>query len=134
MPDLLLPLRLSPGMDLRAALQDAAAIHWGGSAFVVAGIGSLGDAVLRYAGENAESRIDGPLEILSLSGTLSASGVHLHMAVSDAAGRVYGGHVGPGNVVRTTAEILLAPLRDWTLTRAPDPATGFPELVVRRRN
>ena len=55
------------------------------------------------------------------------------MAVADASGRVYGGHVGHGNVVRTTAEILLAPLRDWRLTREHDPVTGFAELVVRRR-
>jgi predicted DNA-binding protein with PD1-like motif len=55
------------------------------------------------------------------------------MSVADAAGRVYGGHVVYGNEVRTTAEILLAPLPDWSLTREPDPVTGFQELVVRPR-
>ena len=128
-----LPVRLPPGVDLRRALDDLAAAQASASAFVVAGIGSLVEARLRYAGEAAETRIEGPLEILSLSGTLGAGGSHLHMAVSDAAGRVYGGHVGRGNVVRTTAEVLLAPLPDWSLTRAHDPATGFAELVVRRR-
>lgn len=127
-----LPVRLPPGVDLRRALDDLAAAQPSASAFVVAGIGSLVEARLRYAGEAAETRIEGPLEILSLSGTLSAGGSHLHMAVSDAAGRVYGGHVGRGNVVRTTAEVLLAPLPDWSLTRAHDPATGFSELLVRR--
>lgn len=126
-----LPIRLPPGVDLRAALEKLAAEQLSASAFVVAGIGSLVDARLRYAGEPAETCIDGPLEILSLSGTLSARGSHLHMTVSDAAGRVHGGHVGRGNVVRTTAEVLLAPLPDWSLTRAHDPATGFAELVVR---
>ncbi|NYG33582.1 DNA-binding protein [Sphaerotilus montanus] len=128
-----LPVRLPPGVDLRRALDDLAAAQASASAFVVAGIGSLVEARLRYAGEAAETRIEGPLEILSLSGTLGAGGSHLHMAVSDAAGRVYGGHVGRGNVVRTTAEVLLAPLPDWSLGRAHDPATGFAELVVRRR-
>lgn len=33
-----------------------------------------------------------PLEILSRSGSLSASGAHLHVTVSDASGRVYGIH------------------------------------------
>jgi predicted DNA-binding protein with PD1-like motif len=129
----MLPLRLPPGADLRRALEDVAAAQCAGSAFVVAGIGSLVAAMLRYAGEASENRIEGPLEIVSLSGTLSLSGAHLHMVVSDAAGHVHGGHVGHGNVVRTTAEILLAPLSDWSLTRAPDAATGFNELVVRRR-
>ena len=128
-----LPVRLPPGVDLRRALDDLAAAQASASAFVVAGIGSLVEARLRYAGEAAETRIEGPLEILSLSGTLGAGGSHLHMAVSDAAGRVYGGHVGRGNVVRTTAEVLLAPLPDWSLGRTHDPATGFAELVVRRR-
>lgn len=129
----LLPIRLSPGVDLRRALEDAAAKQTAESAFVVAGIGSLVEASLRYAGEPTERTIAGPLEILNISGTLSSSGAHLHMSVADATGRVYGGHVGYGNAVRTTAEILLALLPDWSLTREPDPATGFNELVVRRR-
>jgi predicted DNA-binding protein with PD1-like motif len=127
-----LPVRLPPGVDLRQALDALAAEQPSASAFVVAGIGSLVEARLRYAGEADETRIEGPLEILSLVGTLSAGGSHLHMAVSDAAGRVYGGHVGRGNIVRTTAEVLLVSLPDWSLTRAHDPATGFSELLVRR--
>ena len=100
---------------------------------MVAGIGSLSDASLRYAGEPNERQLAGPVEIVSLSGSLGPAGAHLHMSVSDASGHVYGGHVGYGNTVRTTAEILLAPLPDWSLTREYDAATGFKELVVRRR-
>jgi hypothetical protein len=129
----LLPIRLSPGADLRRALEDLAAGQAVESAFVVAGIGSLVEASLRYAGEATESKIAGPLEILSVSGTLSPSGAHLHMSVSNAAGRVFGGHVGYGNTLRTTAEVLLALLPEWSLTREHDAATGFNELVVRRR-
>ena len=129
----LLPIRLSPGVDLRRALEDAAAGQTSKSAFVVAGIGSLVEASFRYAGESTENKLGGPLEILSVSGTLSSSGAHLHMSVSDAAGRVFGGHVGYGSTVRTTAEILLVLLQEWSLTREHDTATGFKELVVRRR-
>jgi predicted DNA-binding protein with PD1-like motif len=128
-----LPIRLSPGADLRRALEEAAGGQGPGSAFVVAGIGSLIDARLRYAGETAECQLAGPWEIVSLSGTLGPSGAHLHMSIADASGHVVGGHVGYGNTVRTTAEILLAPLPDWSLTRVHDAATGFNELVVRRR-
>ena len=53
--------------------------------------------------------------------------------VSDADGRVFGGHVAPGCIVRTTAEILLAVLDDVRFERAPDPATGHAELVIRPR-
>ena len=128
----LLPIRLSPGTDLRRALEEIAATSEAQSAFVVAGIGSLTQATLRYAGEATEVEIKGPLEILSLSGTLSASGAHLHASISDASGRVYGGHLCHGSEIRTTAEVLLAPLKDWSLTREHDPATGYQELVIRR--
>jgi predicted DNA-binding protein with PD1-like motif len=127
------PIRLSPGCDLRRSLEEVGLTPEAESAFVVAGIGSLVMATLRFAGEASESEIAGPLEILSLSGTLGVSGGHLHASVSDASGRVYGGHLCYGNEVRTTAEVLLAPLKDWALTREHDPATGYKELVVRRR-
>jgi predicted DNA-binding protein with PD1-like motif len=129
----LLPIRLLPGVDLRGALEEAVAGLGHDSAFVIAGIGSLIDAQLRFAGQARETRIAGPLEIVSVSGSLSPSGSHLHMCVADVSGKVYGGHVGHGNAIRTTAEILVAPLKEWSLSRERDPATGFDELVVRRR-
>jgi predicted DNA-binding protein with PD1-like motif len=129
----LLPVRLSPGLDLRRALEEAVNDRGLGSAFVVAGIGSLVIASLRYAGKTRESQLEGPLELVSLSGSLSPSGAHLHMSISDASGHVFGGHVGYGSTIRTTAEILIAPLPDWSLAREYDATTGFNELVVRRR-
>jgi uncharacterized protein len=127
----LLPIRLSPGADLRRALEEALGSQSTDSAFVVAGIGSLVNATLRYAGEPKEAALTGPLEILSVSGSLSPAGSHLHMAVSDASGRVYGGHVCYGNEIRTTAEVLLSLLPKGSLTREHDAHTGFSELVVR---
>jgi predicted DNA-binding protein with PD1-like motif len=127
----LVPLRLSPGTDLRRAVESMLASHRTDSAFVVAGIGSLVQVSLRYAEAPDAVTIAGPLEIVSLSGSLSAAGAHLHVSVSDAAGRVFGGHLGHGSTVRTTAEVLLALLPPGTLTRVHDAATGFNELVVR---
>ena len=53
------------------------------------------------------------------------------MAVSDTDGRVTGGHVGDGCIVRTTAEVLLALLPEHHFSREIDAASGFGELVVR---
>ena len=69
-----------------------------------------------------------------MAGSVSPDGAHLHMSVSDPAGRVYGGHVAPGCIVRTTAELLLVLLPALEFARELDPATGFTELVVRPRN
>ena len=124
------PLRLVPGDDLRDALQ----AHAAGAAFVVAGIGSLRGARLRFAGAAEPTAITGDLEIVALSGTLSPDGLHLHACLADAAGRVVGGHVAAGCTVRTTAEVLLAPLPGWRFARALDARTGHPELVVRHED
>ncbi len=127
-----LPLRLQPGADLRSSLEAMAAAD-GLSTFVVCGIGSLSGAVLRLAVAESLTSVQGAVEILSLSGTLTTDGAHLHMTVADAQGRVIGGHVGYGNTVRTTAELLLVNLSEWRLNRETDPGTGFKELVVRPR-
>src|ERR1700758_287062 len=105
-----LPLRLNPGADLRAALSTALSAFHGEAAFVVAGVGSLCEARLRFAGRENLQCVVGDLELLTLSGTRGAGGPHLHASLSDAQGRVFGGHVAPGCIVRTTAEVLLAVL------------------------
>ncbi len=125
-----IPLRLHPGDDLRLKLEAMA--HDIGSAFVVCGVGSLDGVRIRLADERDELHLEGPFELLTLSGSISAGGAHLHMSVADATGRVIGGHVCRGNIVRTTAELLLATVTGWTLGRAHDSATGYDELVVVR--
>ena len=124
------PLRLPPGADLRDVLEQAARER-GMAAFVVCGIGSLGNARLRLAGDAAATVVAGPSEIVSLAGSLTPDGAHLHMVVADARGRVHGGHVVAGNLVRTTAELLLAWLPGWSLGRQFDPQTGHAELSLR---
>ena len=125
------PLRLHPGEDLRRALEQTVGDQAQASAFVVAGIGSLSNPRLRLAGADADTVLSGPYEILSLSGSVSPDGAHLHMAIADADGRVIGGHVVYGNEVRTTAELLLIRLPDGQLAREHDDVTGFKELVIR---
>ncbi len=134
-----LPIRLTPGQDLRRAIEAAVVGQHCQAAFVVCGIGSLSDAGLRFAGVDTPERLTGDLELLNLSGTVAVqpspsgdhSSTHLHMVVSTATGQVLGGHVAHGCTVRTTAEILLALLPEWSFTRAPDAVTGYQELVVR---
>jgi hypothetical protein len=71
-------------------------------------------------------------EILSLNGTVSISGLHLHLAVADSEGRTYGGHLLNGSTIRTTAEIVINELQGTRFLREPDTATGFRELVIRK--
>jgi predicted DNA-binding protein with PD1-like motif/ribosomal protein S18 acetylase RimI-like enzyme len=126
-----LPLRLQPGTDLRRALEATISQHGGSAAFVLAGVGSLRQARLRLAAREQPDALDGNLEILTLAGTVSRDGAHLHASVADEHGRVIGGHVSYGCVVRTTAEVLVVLLPGWSFTREVDLGTGFAELVVR---
>jgi uncharacterized protein len=128
-----LPLRLLPGVDLRAALEAEVAAHSHHAAVVISGIGSLSDARVRLAGANQPDNLRGDLEILTLAGTVGGDTSHLHMSVADSEGRVIGGHVAHGCIVRTTAEVVLLLLPDWSFKRELDPATGFAELVISRR-
>jgi len=128
-----LPLRLTPNQDLRQAIEAAVLSHNCRAAFVLSGIGSLSTAGLRFAGADQPQRLTGDIEILSLSGTVAVnvtdsgahSSSHLHMALSTATGQVFGGHVAPGCIVRTTAEVLLALLPEWAFSREPDAETGM---------
>lgn len=127
-------LRLSPGVDPVESLLDACKEHGWTAAFVVSAVGSLEQASLRFAAQPEPAQIAGPLELVSLSGTLSLDGPHLHACVSDAQGNVFGGHLRPGSKVRTTAEILVAVLPEVVFRRRPDPRTGARELVVEPRS
>ena len=129
------PVRLTPGQDLRASLEAAVLAQNCRAAFVLSGIGSLSTAAIRLAGAAQPTRLTESMEILTLSGSVAAggdkTGSHMHMAISTANGQVLGGHVAPGCIVLTTAEVLLALLPDWQFTRESDSLTGYDELVIR---
>jgi predicted DNA-binding protein with PD1-like motif len=126
----MLAVRLVRGQDLRAALEDVLTTHNHRAGFVLQGIGSLSVAHLRYAGAERATELIGNIEILTLAGSLSPEGAHLHISVSDVAGQVMGGHVAAGCMVRTTAEILIGLLPDYIFARELDPDTGYRELSV----
>ena len=127
------PLRLQPGDDLRRALEAWMGEQEEQAGCVISAVGSLSVAQLRLAGAAEATAIRGDLEILSLAGTLSPDGAHLHIAVADSSGAVIGGHLCAGSLVRTTAELLLGLLPDWQFSRELDPATGYSELRISPR-
>jgi predicted DNA-binding protein with PD1-like motif len=126
-----LPIRLGPGADLRRALEEIARREAPDGAFVLCGVGSLAAPCLRFADDPQARVLEGPYEILTLSGSIADGIAHLHVAVADAHGAVLGGHVAYGSEVRTTVEALLELVPGWRLSREHDPGTGFSELVVR---
>ncbi len=126
------PLRLKPGDDLRRALEAWMAEQQEQAGCVISAAGSLSLVQLRFAGAAEATANRGDLEILSLSGTVSPDGSHLHIAIADSSGTVIGGHLCAGSLVRTTAELVIGLLPDWRFNRLLDPTTGDAELQIRR--
>ncbi len=127
------PLRLQPGDDLRRALEAWIGEQQEQAGCVLSAVGSLSLAPLRLAGAGETTVIRGALEILSLSGTLSPDGAHLHIAMADSSGSMIGGHLCAGSRVSTTAELVVGLLPEWHLCRELDPATGYAELRIHPR-
>lgn len=124
------PLRLPPGADLRPHLEALTCEQAWPAAFVLSGIGSLQGAGIRFAGQAQPTMLTGEFEILSLAGSLSPDGAHLHASIADARGRVLGGHVCSGCFVRTTAELLITLLPYHRFARRHDAGTGYAELHI----
>jgi predicted DNA-binding protein with PD1-like motif len=123
-------IRLLPGADLRQSLLQYSADREIDAACIVSCVGSLDGARLRFAGAVEGAQIAGKLEILSLNGTLSRHGCHLHIAVAEGDGRVSGGHLLDGSPVYTTVEVVLAALPDLVFKRVKDESTGYRELQI----
>ncbi|WP_198661741.1 PPC domain-containing DNA-binding protein [Lewinella sp. IMCC34183] len=127
------PLRLMPGDDLRAGIQQYVDEHGIEAGYIITCVGSLTDWNLRFANQEGAASGSGHFEIVSLVGTVSTHGSHLHLSVADSTGRVTGGHLLDGNLIYTTAEIVIGESPDYRFLREDDGSTGYRELKIRRR-
>jgi uncharacterized protein len=130
--------RLHPGTDLKRELKRLAKENDLRAAFILSCVGSLSFASIRMAGAQPDSEIvktfNEPLEIISLVGTLSADGIHVHVGLARADGQCIGGHLDDGCIVKTTAELIICELSHLEFRRTPDEKTGFRELSIHKRS
>lgn len=125
--------RLRPGQDLKKELIYYCQMYHLHAACVVSAAGSLKKAHLRLSGGKDVVEYKGPFEIVSLTGTVSDQGAHLHISISDFEGRVLGGHLMDGAEIYTTAEIVLLESHELRFERVLDGGTSYKELVIKRR-
>ena len=126
-------LRLKPGQDLRVELGRFARAKKLRAAFVASCAGSCTRTAIRYANQPGASVREGHFEIVSLTGTLAADGMHVHASFADSTGATFGGHLMDGSIVYTTAEIVIGEITRAAFARETDPTYGWKELAVRRR-
>lgn len=121
--------RLRPGDDFQQALKRIAAERKLKAGVIVTAVGSFKTASMRFAGADAATEIQGPLEVVSATGTVSEASMHVHLSVSDSSGKTFGGHLMPGCKVFTTIELVILDLSDeWSFERKKDEQTTYLEL------
>jgi predicted DNA-binding protein with PD1-like motif/glutaredoxin len=126
-----LPLKLAPGSDLRLSLEELAQRD-GISGFVLGVVGNLTKASFQCPGQGSPTVLEGDLEVITLNGTFSPEGVHLHLSLSDGACQVWGGHLEPGTIVQKGVDLLIGVLeqREGRPTRQTAAAAPRIEIAV----
>ncbi len=123
--------RLHRGQDLLLEIEAFATARGIEAATILSGVGCVSRARLRDAGGVDIRTLEEDLEIVSLTGTVSEARTHLHVSFSRRDLSTLGGHLVPGCLVNTTAEIVLLELEGLAFGSAADEETGYDELVVR---
>ena len=83
-----------------------------------------------FANQQISAAGSGHFEIVSLGGTLSDNGSHIHISISDSTGKTIGGHLQEGCIIYTTAEIIIHSSDEMIFTREKDGTTEWEELHV----
>lgn len=127
-------VRLKEGQFLREEIERIVKKRGIRAGVILSAVGGIKNAALRVpkldTGEHIVMQMDGPFELVSCMGTLSADGCHIHVSVSDREGRCYGGHLKEGCAVFCTIELVIGVFEDVTYHRRMDAETGFEELTV----
>jgi uncharacterized protein len=124
--------RLLPGEDLKGGIENVLVDLDIRAGWVVSAVGSLKQINIRFANKDTGFVSPGSFEIVSLSGTLSVNGCHLHISVADSNGQTTGGHLLHDNIVFTTAEIIIGYEETMEFTREQDGTTEWAELQIKR--
>jgi len=122
--------RLKPEQDLFDELESFVAAQKIEAGCLLSSVGSLTHVTLRLANQSAYNEYEGHFEIVSLNGTVSTHGSHLHLAISDEKGTTIGGHLVSGCKIYTTAEIVIAVFEDVIYQRELAADSGYEELAV----
>jgi predicted DNA-binding protein with PD1-like motif len=122
--------RLKPGQDLFDSISLFLQENQIQAGCILSGVGSLTHVALRFANQDSNANFEGVFEIVSLTGTVSIHGSHLHISVSGEDGKTLGGHLESGCKIHTTAEIVIAVFEDLIYKREYAEDSGYEELVV----
>lgn len=122
--------RLTRGNDLKLSIEKYCEDNKIQAGAILSCVGCLSEAVIRNASGVKCIKIDKDIEIVSITGTVSQNGCHIHISVSDEELKTYGGHLKDGCIVNTTAEVVIIELGNYKFDRTMDENTGYKELTI----
>ena len=96
-------------------------------------VGNLSQAAFACPGKSAPTVLAGELEIITLQGTISPDGVHLHLSFSDASCQVWGGHLEHGTLVLRGADLLVGLLSAGSSAAPIASASSEPRVEIAGR-
>lgn len=124
-----LPIHLDAGADLRGSLEQIAQEE-GAFGFVLSVVGNMRQACFACPGQDSPTVLQRELEIITLQGTLSPAGVHLHLSFSDPSCQVWGGHLEHGSQVLKGADLLVGWLQEAPVQQAAALISASPRIQV----
>lgn len=122
--------RLHRGADLLESIIDYCREKHIPAGYAAGCVGCVSKAAIRSADGITGKHYEERLEIVSLTGTISEARCHLHISFSREDMSVLGGHLLPGCIINTTAEVILCELEDLTFAKVFDEETGYNELHI----
>lgn len=126
-------LRLTKGDDLKESIIKFSKEKGISAGCVLSGVGCVSHAKIRLAKGEDFLEKEEAYEIVSITGTISLDGVHIHISLSDVTGKTIGGHLTDGCIINTTCELIILELPNYTFTREMDESTGYKELVIKEK-
>ena len=125
--------RLKPGDDLKKSITRYVTTNNIRAGWIATCVGSLTTYAIRFANQPGATTGKGYFEIISLTGTLSSSGSHIHISIADTSGKTIGGHLADGCIIYTTAEIVIQQSSKYVFTREKDGTTEWEELQIKKQ-
>ena len=100
------------------------------SGIMACAVGCCSKVKFRLAGAESFYEDERDYEIVSIMGTISSDGVHIHISFADDTGKVVGGHLTEGCIINTTCEVSIIKSDKYKLSREYDEETCYKELVI----
>ena len=125
-------IRLTKGQDLKKEIDNFVKENNIEAGIVKCVVGCVYEAHFRLAEGKKYFHKKEYFEIVSITGTVSKNGCHIHISLADNKGNVYGGHLKEGCLVDTTAEICIESFNNYKFDRQFDENTGYKELIINK--